>query len=42
MFIEGGNGIFDVTPSRGINEVPFIIRVKNSSELDFEKRSGTK
>ncbi|KAL2733633.1 cadherin-23 [Vespula maculifrons] len=39
MFIEGGNGIFDVTPSRGINEVPFIIRVKNSSELDFEKRS---
>ncbi|KAG7212887.1 hypothetical protein KM043_002239 [Ampulex compressa] len=39
MFIEGDNGIFDVTPSRGINEAPFLIRVKNSSKLDYEKRS---
>lgn len=40
MFIEGDDGIFDVTPSRGINEAPFLIRVKNSSKLDFETRSG--
>ncbi|OAD57365.1 Cadherin-23 [Eufriesea mexicana] len=39
MFIEGDDGIFDVTPSRGINEAPFLIRVKNSSKLDFEVRS---
>lgn len=41
MFIDGDDGIFDVTPSRGINEAPFLIRVKNSSKLDFESRSGT-
>lgn len=40
MFIEGDDGIFDVTPSRGINEAPFLIRVKNSSKLDYETRSG--
>ncbi|XP_024946017.1 cadherin-23 isoform X2 [Cephus cinctus] len=39
MFIEGDGGIFDVTPSRGINEAPFLIRVKDSSKLDFEKRT---
>lgn len=37
--IEGDGGIFEVTPSRGINEAPFLIRVKNSAELDFERRS---
>lgn len=42
IFIEGDNGIFDVTPFRGINEAPFLIRVKNSSKLDFEKISGRK
>lgn len=40
IFIEGDGGIFDVTPFRGINEAPFLIRVKNSSKLDFEKISG--
>ena len=40
MFVDGDDGIFDVTPSRGINEAPFLIRVKNSSKLDFETRSG--
>nr|XP_033326560.1 cadherin-23 isoform X1 [Megalopta genalis]XP_033326561.1 cadherin-23 isoform X1 [Megalopta genalis]XP_033326562.1 cadherin-23 isoform X1 [Megalopta genalis] len=39
IFVDGDDGIFDVTPSRGINEAPFLIRVKNSSKLDFEKRS---
>lgn len=32
--------MFDVTPFRGINEAPFLIRVKDSSKLDFEKISG--
>ncbi|KZC14307.1 Cadherin-23 [Dufourea novaeangliae] len=39
IFIDGDDGIFDVTPSRGINEAPFLIRVKNSSKLDFESKS---
>ncbi|KMQ96646.1 Cadherin-23, partial [Lasius niger] len=39
IFIQGDGGIFDVTPFRGINEAPFLIRVKNSSKLDFEKIS---
>ncbi|XP_043267778.1 cadherin-23 [Venturia canescens] len=37
MFIDGDNGIFDVTPSRGINEAPFLIRVKDPTKLDFER-----
>lgn len=39
MFIDGDNGIFDITPSRGINEAAFLIRVKNTSKLDFEERT---
>ncbi|XP_066601612.1 cadherin-23 [Prorops nasuta] len=39
ILIEGDNGIFDVSPSRGINEAPFLIRVKDPSKLDFEKRA---
>ncbi|XP_034949613.1 uncharacterized protein [Chelonus insularis] len=39
MFINGDGEIFEITPSRGINEAPFLIRVKESSELDFERRS---
>lgn len=42
MFIDGDGGIFDVTPSRGINETPFLIRVKDSTKLDYERRSGKK
>lgn len=39
MFLKGDSGTFDVTPSRGINEAPFLIRVKNSMKLDFEEKS---
>lgn len=39
MFIDDNSGIFEVTPSLGINEAPFLIRVKNPTELDFEQRS---
>lgn len=42
IFVEGDGGMFDVTPFRGINEAPFLIRVKDSSKLDFEQISGIK
>jgi hypothetical protein len=37
MFIDGDQGIFDVTPPKGINEASFLIRVKDPARLDFEK-----
>ncbi|XP_046612201.1 cadherin-23 isoform X1 [Neodiprion virginianus] len=39
MFIDDDQGIFEVTPSRGINEATFLVRVKDSSKLDFEERT---
>ncbi|KAL7302845.1 hypothetical protein TKK_0004077 [Trichogramma kaykai] len=39
LFIAGDQGIFEVTPKQGINEAPFLIRVKDSAKLDFEKIS---
>ncbi|XP_011305109.1 cadherin-23 [Fopius arisanus] len=39
MFVDGDGGVFDITPSRGINEAPFLIRVKNPKKLDFEQTS---
>lgn len=40
MFIEDDDGVFEVTPRQGINEASFLIRVKDSSRIDFEKSSG--
>lgn len=40
MFIEGDRGIFEVTPPKGINEAAFLVRVKDSSKLDYEKTKG--
>lgn len=37
LFLEGDDGVFDVTPSEGVNEASFLIRVKNSQALDFER-----
>ncbi|CAB0015650.1 unnamed protein product [Nesidiocoris tenuis] len=37
MFLEGDDGLFDVTPRQGINDASFLIRVKDSSRLDYEK-----
>ncbi|XP_035709581.1 cadherin-23-like isoform X3 [Folsomia candida] len=34
---DGDGGIFEVTPSEGINHVSFLIRVKNPARLDYEK-----
>ncbi|XP_054269612.1 cadherin-23-like [Macrosteles quadrilineatus] len=39
MFIEDDDGVFEVTPRQGINEASFLIRVKDSSRIDFEKSS---
>jgi hypothetical protein len=38
--IEGDQGLFEVSPTHGINEAPFLIRVKDPSKLDFEQVSG--
>ncbi|XP_023245986.1 cadherin-23 [Copidosoma floridanum] len=38
LTIEGDDGIFEVSPSQGRNDIPFQIKVKNSSKLDFEIR----
>jgi hypothetical protein len=40
VLIEGDQGIFEVTPPKGINEASFLIRVKDPTRLDFEKVTG--
>ncbi|XP_029849055.2 cadherin-23 [Ixodes scapularis] len=35
--LEEDNGVFEVTPSIGVNEVSFMIRVKNPDHLDYER-----
>ncbi|EEC14436.1 conserved hypothetical protein [Ixodes scapularis] len=35
--LEKDNGVFEVTPSIGVNEVSFMIRVKNPDHLDYER-----
>jgi cadherin 23 len=37
---EGDGGVFEVTPTEGINQVSFLIRVKNPARLDYEKIRG--
>ncbi|CAL4059672.1 unnamed protein product [Meganyctiphanes norvegica] len=37
MFLEGDNGMFDVTPPEGVNTAAFLIRVRNPSMIDYEK-----
>lgn len=37
LFLRGDNGIFDVTPFKGINEASFLIRVNDPLFLDYEK-----
>ncbi|XP_073991281.1 cadherin 88C isoform X3 [Rhodnius prolixus] len=37
MYLEEDNGIFEVTPHRGINDASFLIRVKDPTKLDYEK-----
>ncbi|XP_053612756.1 cadherin-23 [Plodia interpunctella] len=37
LFLSGDNGVFDVTPFKGINEASFLIRVNDPTFLDYEK-----
>ncbi|XP_041988601.1 cadherin-23 isoform X1 [Aricia agestis] len=36
LYLVGDNGVFDVTPFKGINEASFLIRVNDPSYLDYE------
>lgn len=37
LYLVGDNGVFDVTPFKGINEASFLIRVNDAMFLDYEK-----
>lgn len=37
LYLENHEEIFLITPTKGINEVTFAIRVNNSKELDYER-----
>ncbi|XP_022239300.1 cadherin-23-like [Limulus polyphemus] len=37
MYLEEDNDVFEVTPSEGVNEASFLIRVKHSIPLDYER-----
>lgn len=37
---QGRNGYFDITPSEGINEASFLIRVNRTADLDYELVKG--
>ncbi|XP_042243245.1 cadherin-related family member 1-like [Homarus americanus] len=37
MFLEGDDGMFDITPPEGVNFAAFLIRVRNPALLDYEK-----
>ncbi|KAJ8674820.1 hypothetical protein QAD02_010606 [Eretmocerus hayati] len=37
LTIEGDRGMFEVSPSRGINEAPFLIKVRDPRKLDYEQ-----
>ncbi|XP_077287524.1 cadherin 88C [Arctopsyche grandis] len=37
LYLEGDKDVFEVTPSRGVNEASFLIRVNNPSFLDYEQ-----
>lgn len=37
LYVEPYSGAFEVSPNRAVNEATFILRVSNSSLLDYEK-----
>lgn len=39
LYLLGANETFEVAPSRAVNEATFLIKVKNSSLLDYEQRN---
>ena len=36
LYLEDGEDVFEVTPTSGLNEASFILRVRNPSLLDYE------
>ncbi|RZC35307.1 cadherin-23 [Asbolus verrucosus] len=37
LYVKGASETFEITPTKAINEATFMIRVKNSSLIDYEK-----
>ncbi|XP_062536316.1 cadherin-23 isoform X2 [Armigeres subalbatus] len=37
LYLEPNNGLFEITPSRAVNEATFVLRVKDPVLLDYEK-----
>jgi cadherin 23 len=37
LFLEDDDNMFEVTPSMGINDATFMIRVKDQNRIDFEQ-----
>lgn len=37
LYLKNDDNVFEVTPSTGINEATFLIRVKDSEALDYER-----
>lgn len=40
LYTSGDGGIFEVTPNQGINQVSFLVRVKDPLKLDYERIKG--
>lgn len=40
IFLDGAEGIFEVSPTLGINTATFVVSVKDASKIDFEARSS--
>ncbi|CAG9818294.1 unnamed protein product [Phaedon cochleariae] len=37
LYVKGAGDTFDISPSKAVNEATFMIRVKNSTFLDYER-----
>ncbi|XP_055586421.1 cadherin-23 [Uranotaenia lowii] len=37
LYLEPDNGVFEISPSRAVNEATFVLRVKDPFLLDYEK-----
>lgn len=37
LFVDGFGDIFDITPTKAVNEATFMVRVKNNTLLDYER-----
>ncbi|KAL3277671.1 hypothetical protein HHI36_013017 [Cryptolaemus montrouzieri] len=37
LYVKGASDLFEISPTKAINEATFMIKVKNASALDYEK-----